>query len=156
VPIPWREALGAIEGRAMDSLDAFGASGTTLDSNYVDGVSVSAVGTVRTHVFSLAASHNGTDNDCPCSGGPGANAFTNGDWACDRAATTYSSAYDSTPLWEGDVSTTECAPAGYAEGFFYVAVGATDRSDSLEVRILLNEDLGNEDIALTRVELYVR
>lgn len=152
--IPWREALGTIEGRAMDSPDAFGPGGTTVDDNYVDGVSVSALGSTREHLFTLASSHVSTDNDCPCQGGPSPNAFVGDRWVCDRPAASPGSAYDVTPLW--DAAATACAPADFVDGYFIASLGAVERTDALEVRVLLNEGQGDEDLAVTRLELYVR
>lgn len=154
--VPWREVLGAIEGRSMDSPDAFHPSGTTVDTNYVDGVSVSALDAVREHLFTLGSSHIDTDNDCPCppGNGPSANAFVSDRWVCDRPAASPGSSYDPTPLWDAVLN--ECAPADFVDGYFYASAGATERTDNIEVRLLLDEDQGDEDLALTRVELYVR
>jgi hypothetical protein len=67
VVVPFTEVLGTVQAVARGNLDAFDAGGSTLDANYVDGVSITT-GAPRQHIFTLAASHNDTNNDCPADG----------------------------------------------------------------------------------------
>jgi hypothetical protein len=162
VPIAWTEVLGAIEGRAMDSPDAW-AQGQAAGINgiYADGVSVCSIagGAVRTHLFSFASSHIDTDNDCGCpagDNGPPAPAFAGDRWVCDRPEDNDDGGYDQSRLW--DPIENECFPADFAAlgGYFTSSVGATAIVDPIEVRLMASEGFGNEDVALVRLELYVR
>jgi hypothetical protein len=153
-PIAYRELLGSIQGIARDNLDAFGTSGTNIDQNYVDGISVTT-GAPRLHLFTLAASHNQTNNDCPRDGGPGPRAaITGGRFACDKAANQPGQGFDTAnPLWDDNMRD---LPPGSSDRFFTSAPLSTPVTSAIEVRILLDQAASDEEFAIKRIELYVR
>ena len=146
----------------MDSPDAWSQAPAipAINDNYVDGVSITALagGSVRTHLFSFGSSHIDTDNDCGCPAGDNgrpAPAFAGDRWVCDRPEDNDDSNYDRSRLW--DPVENECFPTDFAAlGGYFTSSVPTGVLDPIEVRIMLTEQRGNEDILLVRLELYVR
>jgi hypothetical protein len=152
-PIAYTEVLGSIQGIAFDSLDAFAPPGVSVDVAYVDGVSVTT-GAPRVHLFTLAASHEGTDNDCPCDdgGAPDPPPAIGDRWSCDRSAQT--GVFDvANPLWD-DVQ--RCLPLDQLDRYFQSAPLPAAVLDPIDVRLQIDDAANDEDLALMHLELYVR
>jgi hypothetical protein len=159
--------MGHVQGIVFGDADAFAGSNRSRDINgiYVDGVSITT-GATREHLQTLVGAHPNFSegvNRCPCEEGstqpPG---FVGGEFICDRptlagARPGGGRAYDvNNPVWDTNV----CV-AG-SDGFWSrTTATAHDGDDDIELRVMGDqntEDVGNpdENVALTRIELYVR
>ena len=160
--------MGHVEGIVFGDADAFAGAGRSVDVNgvYVDGVSITTGDVTREHVFTLVGAHPNFDervNRCPCDASatqpPG---FVGGDFICDRptldgARPGNGRAYDvGNPVWDTDVCGTS------ADGFWTRnTASAHDGNDDLELRLMHDQNTDgvanpDENIALTRIELYIR
>ena len=137
INIPYSKICGQIRGYGVGSIDGLHPynGGTSVNDNYLDGISISINGS---HVWSFVA------GDCIC------NAtkydFIGNDWAC---AGTNCGIGNFCPslLW----NTITC---GMMTPFFKdLSVSTTE---DVVMRVCRDEDRNNEDIAISSVELYVQ
>jgi hypothetical protein len=162
--IEWSEVRGRALAYQWSSMDAFHMYNPFgLDGPYVDGISITH-GSPRKHIWTYAVgiSQDGDypDYNCPCSkypgGGPpgfvGANYYcesgSSGDWT--------STWYSGDTLYDG-----EGCPAGNnccaddSLPWFQRDLGDVT-SEDIDARLCSDQDPGNEDIGVTRFEMYVR
>ena len=148
-------------------MDAFqsGPHGT-LDGYYVDGISITS-GSPRKHVWTfaigLSIDYNYPAYNCPCAKHPGPQppSFVGNDYYCEAAI------YGVYPpnqrwltnhrLWDGHCSSeSKCCSQQTGTPFFTKSLRAST-SEKLEVRLCANGDnIGDEDVGLERMVLYVR
>ena len=142
---------------------------TTIDRDYVDGVSVTH-GTPRNHIWTLAAGLSENDssylsNVCPCDASIDIRvpSFVGEDYFCESGlherwtgASSQFKLYPSDTLWDGD----DCLPSStccsQGDPPYFVKQLPTSTTDDIEARICLDEVASNEDIAVELVELYVQ
>ena len=134
-----------------------------INSEYVDGVMLTH-GRTRKHIWTFIAGHdnNGNNNYCPCAKWY-ANpryppSFVGNDYYCESgshhtpARPNYFYRHD--PLWDGwGCGTSEkacCKPT-----WFHKAINPPT-SDSIELRICLDEGSNNEDVLLKEYQIYIR
>ena len=164
VNFTYEHICGQVKGYQKGSTDAFNVQKNSVDSQYVDGVSIT-LGSPRKHVWTFASglsdhlSH--TSFNCPCATVPGPSppAFVGNDYYCESGnsgAHVDSAYYLSDPLWDGsgcDIRSGCCTEIG--KPWFYKKLPLPTSGD-FEVRICKNEAHANEDIAIEKLELYVR
>ena len=140
------------------------ASSNTLEGPYIDGVSLTH-GSPRQHIWSFIAAHGESSYSCaqcPCFNTTGAKTlipFIGNDYFCDTGANTSAKLnvfYDDDPLWDGQ----GCGPNNNCCTFnsppwFSTQLNDTT-TDELELRICGNERIGNEDIPIEHIELYIQ
>ena len=141
---------------------------TTIDSAYVDGVSVTH-GTPRNHIWTFAAGLS-EDNPtwsyvCPCDASivirvP---SFVGEDYFCESGihrpyvgdSTDYTFHPNDT-LWDGE----DCLPSSTCcsrlNPPYFIKQLPTSTTNDIEARICVDEQKSNEDIAVELVELYVQ
>ena len=146
-----------------------GRNNTTLEGNYVDGVSLTH-GHPRQHVWTFAAGLDevGTlpDGNCPCTNISQASratqppAFVGDDYFCDTGSSgPYSNDgyfYSDDPLWDG----AGCGPLNTCCSFnnppwFYKQL-PQPTTDDIEMRVCRNQDGRFEDILIEVVEIYIQ
>jgi hypothetical protein len=163
----YREVMGVVSAVDFGSNDAFfdlpNFADSTIDTPYVDGVSITTGADTRIHLFSFAAGEPGDvgPGACPCVGGPAPQAFVGDNYLCDAPSLAAFppdggvAAFDpSKPLW--GTATNTCQPATGFFAPFFVADSGGSRLDPIEVRLMSDEPNSDEDVAITRLELYAR
>ena len=161
----YQTVCGRFRGYQVGTPDGFDGKGRGIEGPYVDGISLTygAAG-ARNHVFTYAVGWSETSsapNPCPCATGPAPPAFVGSNYHCESGnpgpTYSYGIMYSQDPLWDGQ----QC---GGGEGsccstqnlaWFCTQLSAPVSSD-LEVRICMDEDIGNEDVAIEYLEVYVK
>ena len=128
---------------------------TTIEGNYLDGVSVThgAPGS-RTHIWSFGAGHAGSTARCPCDNSDrdfavlpisevGENYF---------CATTYSG----DRLWSGSDCNTASSCCSFHNPPYFSVQLPTPTTDQIELRICSDQELGNERALALFAEIYVQ
>ena len=164
VNFTYEHICGQVKAYQKGSTDAFAPRGNSVNSQYVDGVSIT-LGSPRKHVWTFASGISDTTSyasyNCPCATVPGPKppAFVGNDYYCEAGnsgALNTGIYYLSDPLWDGkgcDYRSGCCADIG--KPWFYRKLPIPVTGD-LEVRMCKDEDHANEDIAIEKLELYVR
>jgi hypothetical protein len=163
--VAYNTVCGKVLAYPLGSTGAFSSfrRGTNLsiDSNYVDGVTLTHGSDPREHIWTFAAALNESSAGeavCECSNqehvGGQPPAFVGQDYFCDSGATT--SGATSSPLWDGS----GCGPDSTCCSFnnppwFYKQL-ASPTSDVIEMRVCRDEGRDNEDITLSFTEFIVR
>ena len=162
--VTYEHICGQVKAYQKGSTDAFYSRRNSIDGQYVDGISIT-LGSPRKHVWTFASGRSDTVNyasdNCPCATRPGPNApaFVGNDYYCESGNSGASNNvpyYLSDPLWDGkgcDYLSGCCAEIG--KPWFYRKLPIPVAGD-FEVRICKDEAQANEDIAIEKLELYVR
>ena len=160
----YEHICGQVKAYQKGSTDAFDTERNAIDGQYVDGISIT-LGSPRKHVWTFASGLSDTVSytsyNCPCATrpGPGAPAFVGNDYYCESGnsgALASAPYYLSDPLWDGkgcDYLSGCCAEIG--KPWFYRKLPIPVGGD-FEVRICKDEVQANEDIAIEKLELYIR
>jgi len=161
--ITYEHICGQAKGYQKGSTDAFVSNSPSVNSAYVDGISIT-IGSPRNHVWTYAVgpsdNHNYGRHNCPCATHPGTSppAFVGNDYYCESGNV---GAYDvnlyylSDPLWDGDGCTISdgcCAQIGMP--WFYKKL-PMPVNDNFEVRICKDENDVNENVVIEKLELFV-
>ena len=170
--IPYSRVCGKILGyqyRTTDAFDNHSRSGLlTIDSNYVDGVSLTHGSDPRQHIWTFAAAFDEVRNIsvCPCSHrrfnvSRIPVSFVGQDYFCDSgvgADGRYRNDLNffDDPLWDGAGcgSNSTCCEFNNPPWFHKQLPQST--TDSIEMRVCRDEDQNNEDIRVSHVEIYAR
>ena len=174
--ITYSRVCGRVLGYQVGSTDAFGSYGRrnnpTVDSNYVDGVSLTHGHTPRKHIWTFAAAIDefGEQPACECSHSqrpayspPG---FIEGNYFCDSgiqgkfAERTRNGFFSSSPLWDGAGCGPDSTCCAFNNPPWFHRQLPESTTDDIEMRLCKDENhLGNvndENIALSAVEIYVQ
>ena len=151
------QVCGRIIGYQLRTPDAFRGSSRSIDSTYLDGVSVT-YGSPRQHIWSFAG---GLDEDssvqpyysCPCvTGSTNGNeipSFVGQNYFCETGS-------NSDPLWDGqDCGSTSSCCTFNSPPWFNVQL-SSPTSDDIEVRICGDQSIRDEDTPIQLMELYVK
>ena len=163
------QVCGRIIGYQIGSTDAFAYTRQSIDSYYVDGISVTH-GSPRQHIWSFAG---GLSEDvsvhpaasCPCvtgsTSGTRIPSFVSQNYFCEAGITRWdgvSSDFFSNgdPLWDGQ----GCGPTSSCCTFnsppwFNVQL-SSPTTDDIEVRICGDSRIGDEDTPIQLIELYIK
>jgi hypothetical protein len=164
---------GKVIGYQVGSQDSFGNSGRgsnpTIESNYVDGVSLTH-GHPRYHVWTFAA---GLDElgasyphfNCPCTDArteylaTRPPAFVGNDYFCDTGISgtfDVSTFYFADPLWDGAGcgSLNSCCSLNNPPWFYKQLPHPT--TDDIEMRLCTDQPRRDEDTVVESVELYIQ
>ena len=163
------QVCGRIIGYQLSTPDAFRGSSRSIDTSYLDGVSVT-YGSPRQHIWSFAG---GLDEDssvqpyysCPCvTGSTNGNdipSFVGQNYFCESGITqwdlrTFAFWPNGDPLWDGQ----GCGPTSSCCTFnsppWFNVTLSSPTTDDIEVRICGNQDIGDEDTPIQLIELYVK
>ena len=137
-----------------DGLDAI-STAKTIDNPYVDGLSIT-YGSPRRHVWTYAAGHN---RRCRCHtnriAAPSPS-FVGQHYYCDGWPQPYTRTwYPQYRLWDGEgcpAGNTCCDPPNLP--WFHRTLNTTSTED-LEVRLCHDQSVGDEDVGVELMELYI-
>ena len=163
------QVCGRIIGYQLSTPDAFRGSSRSIDSIYLDGVSVTR-GSPRQHIWSFVG---GLDEEsavqphcsCPCvTGSTNGNyipSFVGQNYFCESGITqwdlrTFVFWPNGDPLWDGQGcgSTSSCCTFNSPPWFNVQLFSPT--TDDIEVRICGDLGIGDEDTPIQLIELYVK
>ena len=161
----YQMVCGRFRGYQIGSTDAFlDLSNTrTLEGHYVDGISITyGPPGSRQHVYTYAAGTQEIQyvSSCPCTGAGVAAPppFVGSDYYCESGTSSVVGGvfYSSDVLWDGQQcggnEGTCCNPPNLP---WFCKNLSTPVSADLEVRICLDEDATNENVAIEFFELYI-
>ena len=168
----YSRVCGKINAHQVGNPDAFSRSDSNIniDSNYMDGVSLTHGSNPRGHIWTFVAAVNDepglirSDSLCQCVR-PGDTSimappsFVGMDYFCDtgsRSGSHIGQFYPNDPLWDGAgcASTSTCCSFNNPPWFHKQLPSVT--TDNIEMRVCRDEGRSNEDIAITNIELYVQ
>ena len=166
--IAYSQVCGKIIGYQQKTPDAFrGRSSGTVDSNYVDGISLTHGSNPRKHIWTFAAAlhehYSHLTGICPCinvsiTPPPPVPDFLGNDYFCDTASKDFHRYifYGDDPLWDGAGCSefNTCCSWNCPPWFRKVMYPPT--SDNIEMRLCANENRGNEDITFETLQIYVQ
>ena len=160
---------GKIIAYQMGTPDAF--ANRAIDSNYVDGVSLTHGSNPRHHIWTFAAAldeyggYAGGTEVCECShsrrSGGLPPAFVGLDYFCDsgiprrRIPSDDSSFFSMSPLWDGSGCGHDSTCCSFNNPPWFYKQLPSLTSDAIEMRVCADESRNNEDIAMSSVEIYV-
>ena len=167
----YNHICGMVSAYQFGLTDAFADFGRgtdlTVDSNYVDGVSLTYGSRPRKHIWTFASALDDVPSvpvsSCQCmapnsEGIPPAPSFVGLDYFCatgNHFDYSFSTFYGSDPLWDGNgcaVNST-CCTFNNPPWFYKQLLSPT--TDDIEMRVCRDEPRDFEDIALSHVEIYV-
>lgn len=162
----YNQVCGRIIGYQVGSPDAFYFSSQSIDSYYIDGVSVTH-GFPRQHIWSFVCGVDETtrypSSTCPCiTGSTGTPpSFVGQNYFCETGQTQWNGSpgvfwSNGDPLWDG----LGCGPTSTCCSFnsppwFNVQL-PSPTTDYIEVRICLSESIPQDDVPVQLIELYVK
>lgn len=139
----------------------------SIEDHYLDGVSITHGQTgSRKHIWSFVSGHSETNSGsmailCPCTVSTWSletPPFVGMDYFCESGSRDEPSAilYDNDPLWDasGCRDNDRCCHFNQPPWFCKILNGAT--TGDIEVRICADNDVNEEDIFITDIEIYVR
>jgi len=159
--ITYNKVCGRVTGYRYSTADAFwpyySNRAKTLDSLYVDGVSITRGRTPRQHIWTFVATGRINIADylsCPCTRNGATYSgvvppFINNEYFCETGTTTK-------PLWDGGdcPSTSSCCsfnnPPWFCKQF------SQPSSSDIEVRVCTDQPASDEDIQIELIELYIQ
>ena len=160
----YSNVCGRVRGYQDHSPDGFDTGEDSIDSHYIDGISITH-GNPRTHLWSYVAGHpeqfGRSAPLCPCarpdptdlSGVP---SFVGGDFYCESGFSGTSPetriAWED-PLWDGQGCTSSGNQCCSRYGWFHHEIPTT--SDNIEVRWCANQDQSDEDVFTDQLEIWV-
>ena len=163
------QVCGRIIGYQIGSTDAFLGASQSINTWYVEGVSVT-YGSPRQHIWTFAAgiseeTNRVTHATCPCVTGSrdGSHipSFVGQNYFCESGITRWNSRTgifwpDADPLWDGQ----GCGPTSscctlHSPPWFNVQLPSATTND-IEVRICDNEGSQNDNTPIQLMELYVK
>ena len=169
--VTFARVCGKVQAYQYSTTDAFNRHSQTPDinSNYVDGVSLTYGTNPRRHIWTFAASldENAMEprSGCQCVDPTRSDImmspyFVAQDYFCDsgnsRQIASNSTFFADDPLWDGAgcASTSMCCSFNNPPWFHKKLPSVT--TDDIEMRVCSDESRDNEDIAVSNVEIYVQ
>ena len=168
--VQYSRVCGKISGYQQSSTDAFYrfiSSQTTIDSNYVDGISLTNGRSPRRHIWTFAAAQH-EDNSiahsvCPCtntrnSPPPAVPDFIGHDYFCDTGSENHYQYifYGADPLWDGDGCGQFSTCCSWNSPPWFLKNISPPTSDDIEMRLCADQARNDEDINLESLEIYVQ
>ena len=164
--VEYSNVCGRVIGYQYGTTDAF-ISSTSVDSTYVDGVSLTH-GRPRQHIWTFVAAHDevgsSRSSNCPCINTNKADqarpppATVGNDYFCDTGSqeNVQLTFYGDDPMWDG----AGCGPLNTCCSFntppwFYKQL-PQPTTDDIEMRVCRNSPVDNEDVAIEIIEMFTR
>ena len=162
--IDYTKLCGQVRGYQFGSSNGFNTGTINIDSDYVDGVSITYGSNPRQHIWKYAAGLYETCLDstgCPCNSGNSTSPppFVGNDYYCESGS--YSSysyiLYPDDPLWDGQncngPESTCCTNPNMP---FFVKILNETTTEDIELRVCSSGGTRNEEIPLYIIEVYVK
>ena len=156
----YNEVCGRVIGIASGTPDAFFrviSGQTTIEDNYLDGVSVThgAPGS-RTHIWSFGAGNptGAYNGNCPCDNSD----RTEAPLPLSEVGENYfcSSTYSGDRLWSGSDCNTASSCCSFHNPPYFSVQLPTPTTDQVELRICKDETFSNEPVLVLFAEMYVQ
>ena len=141
--IHYSRVCGKIRGYPARSLNSFNSQ-RSIDTYYVDGVSLTYGVTSRNHIWTFAAEYGNSDCGTPP-------AFVGNNYFCDKQYTG-SSINLNNPLWDGE-GCGSFPPCHYNNPPWFYRQLSSSTTEDIEMRLCRNQDRNNEDITVDQVEI---
>ena len=169
--VQYSRVCGKIIGYQQGSPDAFGAyihhGQRTIDSHYVDGISLTHGTSPRKHVWTFVAAlheyNSNPNNVCPCtntrnSPPPAVPDFVGHDYFCDTGSENrYQNIfYGDDSLWDGAGCGQFNTCCSWNSPPWFLKNISPPTSDNIEMRLCSNSGRSNEDINFESLEVYVQ
>ena len=162
----YTEVCGKVIGYQYYSTDAVYVTGISIDSHYVDGVSLTHGLPPRQHIWTFIAGSSDTvssPSNCPCSSGSPQSvpSFVGENYFCESGnseGSTSSKLYTSAdPLWDGEGCGSleeDCCNDNGLPWFYRQLDEHT--TDNIEMRICGNQSTNDEDSPVELFDIYVK
>ena len=157
--VPFNKVCGRALGYQYGHTDAFSTGDSSIDSHYVEGLSVTH-GTPKNHIWTFSAGVSKDNNypgNCPCASpypGPAAPPFVGDSYFCESGNTGPDEAqwYLDDPLWDsqGCVSGSTCCDRG---GPWFATTLSQEVSNDVEVRWCTSGT--GEEGGVEQLEIYI-
>ena len=165
--VQYSRVCGKIIGYQQGSPDAFRGGQTTIDSHYVDGISLTHGNSPRKHIWTFAAalheynSHSGSV--CPCTNTqnnppPAVPPFVGQDYFCDTGSENHFQHifYANDPLWDGSGCGQFSTCCSLNSPPWFLKELSPPTSDDIEMRMCCDSSRSDEDITFETLEIYVQ
>ena len=164
--INYRSVCGRVLAYQYGSPDAMLTYMNTIDSGYVDGISLTH-GNPREHIWTFAATLDEVESQgpfpsCFCirnmhSAVPSPQ-FVGNDYFCDTGSRnrTQPIFYGGDPLWDGAGCGSQSTCCSFNNPPWFYKQLPQPTTDNIELRVCRNQAREDEDIAIARVEVYVK
>ena len=162
----WVQVCRRVRGYQKSSTDTFsGRQGNSIDSPYVDGISITR-GSPRQHVWTLAVGHSESTGDasngCPCNTGASSNVrpapFVGNDFYCESGFSGGNAnrfAVDD-PLWDKELWREHEGPCCDPPLLpWFPRRNESTTTDNFEMRLCVDEGIGNENVGIDQYEFYI-
>ena len=152
----YTNVCGRVRGYQDNSPDAFNTRNGSIDSHYMDGISITH-SYPRTHLWSYVSAHIG----CPCTSSDpnsqsGVPSFVGEDYYCESgfSGSTHENriAWED-PLWDGKGCTSSDDQCCNYYGWFHRKIPIN--SDNIEVRWCADQSQSDEDVYADQLEIWV-
>ena len=168
--VQYSRVCGKIIGYQQKTPDAFYAyqfgGQQTIDSHYVDGVSITH-GQPRKHIWTLVAAlheHNSRYvNVCPCTNSRNTQTatvppFVGHDYFCDTGSANDHQYifFGDDPLWDGQGCGQYDTCCSWNSPPWFMKQLSSPTTDNIEMRLCADQHRSDEDITFESVELYVQ
>ena len=166
--LPYSRVCGRIRGYQFGATDAFRGSSRSIDSYYVEGVSLTHGGTgSRQHIWTLAAGISEVttrwpNNGCPCDTAAHSvvPSFVGNDYFCESGVHSEWNygfiLYSNDTLWDGHDCTSTSTCCQFNSPPWFTKNLPTATTDDIELRICVKNTPSIEDVPLELIELYVQ
>ena len=162
--VSYQHVCGRARGYQKGTTDAFQFNGRSIDTYYVDGLSITH-GNPRQHIWTYAIGFTDNGNfprsNCPCATIPGRTSpsFVGNNYYCESGAGSsynHSNYYFADPLWNGAGCSTNntCCSNINQPWFHHQLSGMT--ADDIEVRICRDGTFLYAGILVDILELYIQ
>ena len=164
--VEYTKVCGKVIAYQFGTPDAFGPG--AIDSNYVDGVSLTHGHTPTNHIWTFAAALDESgrylNSICECSHfkhtipSP---LFIGQDYFCDSGSRFFSEDnrnvfFADDPLWDGAGCGSDSTCCSFNNPPWFHKELLSPTSDDIEMRVCSDQNRINEDIAMSSVELYIQ
>ena len=164
--VQYSRVCGKIIGYQQKTPDAFRRGQTTIDSYYVDGISLTH-GSPRKHIWTFAAAlheySSYPQGVCPCTNIRNSQndtipSFVGHDYFCDTGSENHFQRifYGDDPLWDGEGCGEFSTCCSWNTPPWFMKQLPSPTSDDIEMRLCADESRRNEDITVESLEIYVQ
>ena len=165
--VQYSRVCGKIIGYQQGSPDAFRGGQTTIDSHYVDGISLTHGNSPRKHIWTFVVAlheyNSARDTVCPCTNTrndppPAVPPFVGQDYFCDTGSENQfqNIFYPNDPLWDGAGCGQFSTCCSFNSPPWFLKELSPPTSDDIEMRLCSDQARGNEDITFETLEIYVQ
>jgi len=147
--IPFSEIRGGVSAYQSGSNDGFRryVGGSGINDTYVDGISFTFTDQIgqRNHLFTyvIGQSQAGNRQSCPSVGGDSPPSFVGTDFYCESGNTEAGFSFD---FYDEEI----------LDGFQFSKLASSNVVEEIEVRVMNDQDINDENIALNGIYVFIR